>query len=128
MPAGPDSGEVIVARFPFDTLDATNMAAVREDLFRLANECRTLILDFHNVTYLSSPALGTLISLHKKLTMQDRGLVLCNLDPQIAKHLAITKLDTVFTINRDEDLDRSAVVATLSAEATPASKPAATEP
>ena len=55
-------------------------------------------MNFGNVEYLSSAALGKRITLNKKLQAVGGGLILCNIDPQIYEVFEITKLNKVFNI------------------------------
>jgi len=62
----------------------------------------TIIFDLRQVEFLSSAALGKLITLQKKI--KDRGgqLILDNVTPQVYEVFEITKLNQVFTIKRLE--------------------------
>lgn len=95
--------EVVVVTIPWAILGGQNMGSVREELFRLVEERDRLelVLDFRNVEYVSSEALGPLITLHKKLEVVGGRLVLCHLDPQIYEVFEITKLDRYFVIVDD---------------------------
>lgn len=53
---------------------------------------KKIVLNFGNVEYLSSAALGILITLNKKLIASGGKLLLCNIDPQIYEIFGITKL------------------------------------
>jgi anti-sigma B factor antagonist len=57
-----------------------------------------LLLDFNNVDHLASAALGTLITLHKKVQEQDGQLKLSNINRQIYQVFRITRLNRVFDI------------------------------
>ena len=61
-----------------------------------------LLLNFGNVEYMSSAALGKLITLNKKVQAAGGKLILCNIDPQIREVFEITKLDKLFVICGDE--------------------------
>ena len=63
---------------------------------------RRIILDFRNVDYLSSAALGKFITLNKKVAGAGGKLVLCNIDPNIYEVFEITKLNKLFNIQREE--------------------------
>jgi anti-sigma B factor antagonist len=101
-----DLGEVTVVSFrDRKILDEQNIQVIGEELFSLVDEySRTkLLLNFHNVEYMSSAALGKLITLNKKVGAAKGGkLVLCNIDPQIREVFEITRLDRLFTIKGDE--------------------------
>lgn len=86
-------------------LDEPTIQAIAEQLFSLVDEQnqRKLCLNFNNVEYMSSAALGKLINLHKKLTGVKGKMAMCHVIPQIFEVFAITKLDKIFKIFPDED-------------------------
>lgn len=57
-----------------------------------------ILLDFSQVEYLSSAALGVLITLRNRVTSQQGRLVLANIHPQILEVFKITRLDRLFNI------------------------------
>ena len=82
-----------------------------------------LILDFTDVRFLSSQALGTFVALQRQADAAGAKIVLCSIRPEIVRILKITNLDKVFRFfgGRDEALaylgvrariDRAAVFAT----------------
>ena len=98
-------GDVTVVNFvDRKILDEQNIQIIGEQLFSLVEEMgrRKLLLNFGNVEYLSSAALGKLITLNKKLQALDGRLILCNIDPQIYEVFEITKLDRFFDIQKEE--------------------------
>src|SRR5467141_1058261 len=100
-----DIGDVTVVNFTDKKiLDEQNIQVIGEQLFSLVDEAgrRKLLLNFGNVEYLSSAALGKLITLNKKLQAAGGRLILCNIDPQIYEVFEITKLDRFFNIQKDE--------------------------
>ena len=101
--------DVTVVRFLDNKiLDETNIAQIGERLFRLVDNDgkKKLLLDFANVEYLSSAALGKLITLDKKMKAQAGRMRLCNIRPGIYEVFAITRLNKVFDIrdSRDEGM------------------------
>ena len=60
-----------------------------------------VILHFGNVEYLSSAALGKLITLDKKAKAAKAQLRLCDIKPEIYEVFAITKLNKLFKIHDD---------------------------
>ena len=98
-------GDVTVVNFiDRKILDEQNIQIIGEQLFSLVDEdaCRKLLLNFGNVEFLSSAALGKLITLNKKLQTAKGRLILCNIDPQIHEVFEITKLDKFFKIQKEE--------------------------
>jgi len=100
-----DIGDVTVVNFvDKKILDEQNIQIIGEQLFSLVDEVgrRKILLNFGNVEYLSSAALGKLITLNKKLQSAGGKLILCNIDPQIYEVFEITKLNKLFNIQKDE--------------------------
>jgi anti-sigma B factor antagonist len=65
-----------------------------------------LVLDFTGVKYLSSAALGKLITLRRKVDQVGGKLKLCEIDTETMDVFRIAKLDDYFDIHRDQ---RSAI-------------------
>jgi anti-sigma B factor antagonist len=98
-------GDVTVVNFvDRKILDEQNIQIIGDQLFGLVDTegLRKLLLNFGNVEYLSSAALGKLITLNKKLQAVGGRLILCNIDPQILEVFEITKLDKFFNIQKEE--------------------------
>ena len=100
-----DIGDVTVVNFvDRRILDEQNIQIIGEQLFSLVDEVgrRKILLNFGNVEFLSSAALGKLIALHKKLQAVGGRLILCNIDPEIYEVFEITRLDKFFNIQKEE--------------------------
>ena len=100
-----DIGDVTVVNFiDKKILDEQNIQIIGEQLFRLVDDLgRTkLLLNFGNVEYLSSAALGKLITLNKKVNSSGGKLILCNIAPNIYEVFEITKLNKILNIQKDE--------------------------
>ena len=98
-------GDVTVVNFiDKKILDEQNIQIIGEQLFDLVDNQgkKKLLLNFGNVEFLSSAALGKLITLNKKLQAVGGRLILCNIDPQIYEVFEITKLDKFFNIQKEE--------------------------
>jgi anti-anti-sigma factor len=96
-----DIGDVTVVNFvDRKLLDDRVTQIVGKQVIRLVDEVgrRKLLLNFHDVEYVSSTALGMLITLQKKVQAAGGKLVLCEIDPQIYEVFEITKLDRFFDI------------------------------
>src|SRR5262249_47972222 len=99
-------GDVTVVRFfGKKCIDKSNVSEIGEELFRLVDElgARKLLLNFRDVEYLSSAALGKFIALKKKVKAAGGRIVLCHLDPRVHEIFEITKLNKLFGFYRDED-------------------------
>ena len=92
-------GDVTVAKFiDKKILDEGNIQIIGNHLFALVEEDlrQKIVLDFSNVEYLSSAALGKLITMDKKVKGHKGKLRLCNIRPDIYEVFAITKLNKLF--------------------------------
>ncbi|MDR3183021.1 MAG: STAS domain-containing protein [Planctomycetaceae bacterium] len=65
--------------------------------------CKKLLVSFDRVLFMSSSALRALITLNKNAKETKAVLVLCGIDDNIMEAFRITRLDSVFTIKKNED-------------------------
>ena len=81
------------------------MKGISTQLFGLVDEDgrKKIILDFSNVEYLSSAALGKLITLDKKVKKAKGKLKLCSIRPDIYEVFAITRLNQLFDIAETQE-------------------------
>ena len=87
-------------------LDEQNIQLIGDQLFELVDDLgkKKLLLNFANVEYLSSAALGKLMTLNKKVKTAGGELRLCNIKAEIKEVFSITKLDKMLRIfNSEED-------------------------
>ena len=94
-----DIGEVTVVTFADrKILDTESIRVIGEALFSLVRERgRTkILLNFSNVEYLGSEALGKFILLHKIVKNAGGRLVLCSLDPEIFLVFETTMVNRIF--------------------------------
>lgn len=99
-------GDVTIARFvDRKILDESNIQIIGNQLFGLIDEDGRgkIILDFTEVEYLSSAALGKLITLDKKAKAAGAKLRLCSIRPEIYEVFAITKLNKLFQIYDNQE-------------------------
>ncbi len=101
---------VTIARFTDKKiLDESNIQIIGNQLFNLVDEDhrQKIILDFTNVEYLSSAALGKLITMDKKVKAAGGKLRLCSIRSDIKEVFKITRLDKLFQIldNRDKAVE-----------------------
>ena len=100
-------GGVTVVRFvDRKILDVTNIHELGRELFQLVEEQnrKKLLLNFSSVEFLSSAALGKLITLDKKVKANGGKLKLSNIRTEIYEVFAITRLNKLFDI-RDEEAE-----------------------
>lgn len=107
-----ESGEVTVVTFN-DTkiIDEQAIQELGQELINLveADDRKKVVLNFAAVEFLSSAALGKLISFEKKARSKKTKLILTNIRPEIYEVFAITKLTKLFTI-KDDEADALAVL------------------
>jgi anti-sigma B factor antagonist len=97
--------DVTVVRFlDKKILDEGNIEQIGNQLFGLVDQGgrRKILLNFANVEYLSSAALGKLITMEKKVKATSGKLRLSNIRPEIYEVFAITRLNKLFDIHDDE--------------------------
>ena len=83
------------------TLDEISTRPVGEELFRLVEDlaCPRLVLDFSNVTYITSNTLGMLLNLHKRLHRVGRRLDIDGVLPHISEIFALTRLTRLLNVS-----------------------------
>jgi anti-sigma B factor antagonist len=86
-------------------LDEANIDALGQELYALVDKDgrRKVVLDFKAVEYLSSAALGKLVSMDKKMNLAKGKLVLCNIRKDIFEVFKLLQLPKVLTICDDLD-------------------------
>jgi len=98
-------GDVTVVHFRDQKIiEDLRIQELGQELFQLVEteKRKKLVLNFSSVDFLSSAALGKLITLDKKVKASSGVLKLCNIRPEIYEVFAITKLNRLFDIRRDE--------------------------
>lgn len=85
-------------------LDALMIQGISEELNHLveAQHKQKLLLDFVKVKFLSSSALGILVTLKKKMDVIKGQLVICGMNKELRKVFKITNLDKLFKFADDE--------------------------
>ena len=81
-------------------LDEASISEIGDRLNGLVadSEQPKLVLDFSNVSHMSSSALGMLITLHKRIREKNGQLRLCSIQPTIDEIFMITRLNEIFNI------------------------------
>ena len=99
------SGEVSVVTFADSKIiDEEEIQELGQELYDLVerDERKKIVLNFGNVEFLSSAALGKLIGFEKRVKQHSSELILTNIRPEIYEVFAITKLTKLFEIKDDE--------------------------
>ena len=98
-------GDVTVVHFADQKiLDEATIQELGDELFSLVEKegYQKVLLNFEGVEFLSSAALGKLITLEKKAKTAGAALKLSNIRPEIYEVFAITKLNKLFDIKENE--------------------------
>ncbi|HNV21622.1 MAG TPA: STAS domain-containing protein, partial [Candidatus Hydrogenedentes bacterium] len=79
-------------------LDATNAEPLGSQLseYCLKYPGSHLLLDLHQIEYLSSAAITQIIKAYRELEKQGGGLRVCGVNPYVADVFHVTNLDTIF--------------------------------
>jgi len=98
------AGDVSIVTFKNSKiLDEATIQELGTDLFGLVEieNRKAILLDFTGVEFLSSAALGKLITFDRKLKTSKGRAKLCSLVPGILEVFQVTKLNKVFDIRAD---------------------------
>ncbi len=94
-------GDVTTVKFVSrKILDEVNIMEIGKTLTSLVADTDKpkILLDFSNVSYMSSSALGVLITVHKRIREKQGQLALCGIQPSIYEIFTITRLNEIFNI------------------------------
>ncbi|MFM7107508.1 MAG: STAS domain-containing protein [Planctomycetaceae bacterium] len=98
-------GDVSIVNFvDKKILDEAGIQELGAELFGLIehDNRRAILLNFANVDFLSSAALGKLITLDRKVKTAKGRLKMCQIKPEILEVFQVTKLNKVFDIRGEE--------------------------
>jgi anti-anti-sigma factor len=107
-----ESASISVVRFKDQKIiDPVAIQELGQELFDLIekDDRKKIVLNFDNVEFLSSAALGKLITFEKKAKRTGAQMILTNISPEIYQVFAITNLDKLFKI-KDSEADALAVL------------------
>lgn len=82
-------------------MDAGELEEIGRDLGSIVEDQdkRLIVLDFTRVQYLSSMAIGIVLTLNKKLSpLKGSKLTLCGVGPKLMELLKITRLDRILAV------------------------------
>lgn len=99
------NGDVTVVRFnDRKILDEAGILQFGAELFSLVEQDnrKSILLNFDGVEFLSSAALGKLITLDRKVKSHKGRLKMSNIRPEILDVFVVTKLNKVFDIRDGE--------------------------
>ncbi len=100
-----DEGNVTIVRFKDQKiLDEVDIQQLGEELNAVVSsgEHTKIVLNFEEVGFLSSAALGKLIAARKKAVKSDVALKLCSIKHELLEVFKLTGLDSVFDIRESQ--------------------------
>ena len=100
-------GQRIVLRLRGE-LDVSNLNNLRQALDRLLEPGpQALVVDLAKLSFADCGSLSVLVSAHQRLARQGQGLILTDPQPLVRRLLAVTGLDTVFSLGDPDGLENS---------------------
>jgi anti-sigma B factor antagonist len=93
-------GVIVVELSEQRILDEVHIARIGSEIEQLISEADSpkMVIDFVNVSNMSSSALGMLITVHKRVREASGQLRLCNIQDTIQEVFRITRLNEIFNI------------------------------
>jgi anti-anti-sigma factor len=97
-------GDVVVVGLEKPTfIEFFNADEFRSKLQEIVESSPRVLLDFSNITDISSKGLGALISLLEQVKQKNGSFRLFNMKKKVAELFSITKLDAIFEIFESEE-------------------------
>jgi len=97
-------GNVVIVGFSEPNIGAMDGIETVSGLLRDyvdKNQPEKLVIDFANVKFFSSQALGMLIEIWRKLEKYQGKMVISGINPQLYRVFKITNLDKIFVFYKD---------------------------
>jgi anti-anti-sigma factor len=101
-----DQGGVTVIGFKESgILDAATIQRIGRELYEVVEKQgrKQIILDFSNVRFLSSQALGVLLTFRRKADSAQAKVALAALRPELRRVFSVTNLDKLFTFHETKE-------------------------
>lgn len=99
-----EEGDVLVISFPGEGhLDEADASDVHSEIISAieSREARKVVVDFANVSYISSAFLGTLVAVNRAVQAKDGALRLAGVRAEIYQLLLATNLHRFFAFSDD---------------------------
>ena len=94
-------GDVQIVTFIFAELSLEDADGFKKSLYsHVSDSNNKFIIDFHQCVFMSSVALGALVSFTTKIHSYDGRIVFCAPTKEVSAILAITKFDKIYDIYR----------------------------
>lgn len=103
MSSSRERGALIIEFAPETDLNALASANMQADLFRLVEgeAGQAVVIDLSNVAFLSSQALGMLLTLRLKAARGGSRIVLAGVRPALREIISLTQIDQLYPISVD---------------------------
>ena len=101
-----EEGDVTIASFrDASILDAVTIQRIGRELYALVedDQRKRIVLDFADVRFLSSQALGVLLTLRRKADQAKADVYLAGIRDELARVFKMTNLDKLFQFFDDRD-------------------------
>lgn len=98
-------GDVLIAYFQdVRIIDESRISSLGQELTELVTNTdnKKIVLNFQNVSFMSSAMIGKLVLFGKKCKTNDVELRLCNINENVDEVFKLMKLGKVFKIDKDE--------------------------
>lgn len=105
-------GDVLIIYFQdVRIIDESRIQALGQEMNDLVNSTnnKLVILNFQNVSFMSSAMIGKLIQFGKKCKSTDVTLRLCNINENVGEVFKLMKLEKVFQMDKDEAASLKAI-------------------
>jgi len=99
--------DVLIAYFQdVRIIDESRITGLGQELTELANhpDNRKIVLNFENVSFMSSAMIGKLVLFGKKCSSANVSLRLCNINENVEEVFRLMKLGKVFSLDSDEEI------------------------
>jgi anti-anti-sigma factor len=99
------AGVTLVTFTDSSILDNATIEQIGKDLYQLVEvqNKQKIVVDFSNVKFLSSHALGVLLTLQKKTIAHKGSVDLCGVRKELMKIFTLTDLDKIFKFYPDDE-------------------------
>jgi anti-sigma B factor antagonist len=96
---------IVVTLLMPQLLEESEITMLEQSIMQVIRKANVvnIVLNFENVTFLSSAVLRTLIKINTAIGERHGKLKLCSIDPKILEVFKITRLNKVFDIREDID-------------------------
>ena len=102
---------------PSGLLDSSSANQMRCQVSDAIDEgAETILLDFQDVTFMNSSAIGSLVAILKSVNSQGKSLSICSINPQITMIFELTKMEDIFVIHKDQKAFEETIQSTNAGE------------